>query len=1338
MTAPPTFRRAPRLRPEVPTGEIEIQAPPPAPNKPSAALLPVLLPGVFSVVALAAMVFTAAASANLVAMLLSFGFMGISSLTAVLNYTGQGRAYRRALIERKAKYQALLDLQRQKLVNARSRQQAALTQTHPEPHECLARLERHPLDKRLWERAPEDDDFLTLRLGTGSQPFSVTIKVPKEQDLLNPDPLLQAARNLAQEFAQTPDVPICLPLCEMQVAGLAGPRSDVLNLARALTIQIATHHSPDEVKIVALVPAEELAQWDWLRWLPHIWTEDRNHRLLACERGSAHSMLRDLFDHLNRRRHQAGTAGSVGDAMILPHYLFIVADPRLVENEPIVPLLLRESGAVGATLLFLADRVESLPQGCRAVVGVRPGSGQLVLTTAPAAPASFKPDQVPVSLADRWARRMAPIRLQKPAASTEIPYMVTLLDLLGVDAIEDLDAASRWRSSEPFRTLAVPIGRRAGSEVVLLDLHERGQGPHGLVAGKTGSGKSELLQTLVASLAVQFHPHEVAFILIDYKGGGMAQAFYDLPHLVGTITNLQGSLAVRALAALKSELHRRETILTQSGFKHIDDYQIAYRRGQVRQPLPHLIVITDEFAELKMEQPDFMKELVGIARVGRSLGVHLILATQKPAGVVDEQIWANSSFRICLRVERPEDSQEVLKKPDAAGLARPGQAYLQFGTNPLLEFQAGWGGAAYRSGGITAADAHEIVEVALDGSRRPLRLSPKPLAAQAPISQLQALVGYLRQTAEQQGLRRLLGPWLAPLPDQVSLDQVRPDEGWDGQTWQPVRSWLEPVVGLLDDPVRQYQGALRMALGREGHLAVYGAPGSGKTVFLQSLVTSLALSHSPADVHMYLLDFGGRGLSLFSTLPHVGGVILADEAERLNRLLRLLSREIEIRKERLARVGVGTLVSYRATTGDPLPAIVIVLDNYPALAAAYPDEEDRLAQIARDGGNLGVHLVLTANSPGMVKAKLGSSIILAVALRLADRSEYSLVVGRTGGLEPAAVAGRGLVKGNPPLEFQTALPAAGDTEAERTAALKAITERLAQAWRGPRPLPVPTLPNVVPLSSLIPPCDAWAAPATDGSLAVPIGVDVDDLDPLSVDLNDGPHFLITGPAQCGKTTLLQSWLLALAERFPPARLYLYLVDLRRAGLLPFQKLPHCRAYITDGDRLGEALAEITQAVRDRRKVLEEEREKAGGILDDRAFLAHYPALVMAIEDLDAVRDEVEAGIKDRLEQLIRRERGLGFYVLLSGGIADLSACWDGWIKALKEMQTGFLLGSSEHNDLQLFNLRLPLGEVGKHLAAGQGYYGRRGRFRRIKAATPQVGEPTLLAWIARIGQREIG
>jgi S-DNA-T family DNA segregation ATPase FtsK/SpoIIIE len=1308
-------------------------------------------------------------NANPALIALPVSITALSVGAAIYTHVSQKRGRQRTVTERETKYRAMLQTRGRDLLAQRDRQLAALNQIDPAPEELLPLVERR--DRRMWQRSPRDPDFLVLRAGIGMQPFAVTVKPPRDDRALDVDPLMEEAQALARDLAEVPGAPVGLPLRQAGVAGIVGERASAVGMARALAMQIAAHHSPEEVKICALFPASETEEWSWLRWLPHTWSDDGKHRLLASDRDSASRILMGLYEMLSRRRSQAQTAphGTRSEPS-LPHIVFFLADALLVENRPITQLLLHESQTVGAYPIFLAARLEDLPRASQAIIETSHDTavGRLIITAPIPSHKPIDPDEVALELADRFARAMAPIRLRRVAGKTELPSAVPILELFDASSVDDLDVFTRWNShlSQARDSLAAPVGRRAGGESLMLDLHERAHGPHGLVAGATGSGKSELLQAMVASLAVDFHPHDVAFVLIDFKGGSMSNAFEGLPHLAGAITNLEGTeqsaLAARALAAIRGELQRRQTLLARAGENHVDRYQQRYWEGGVTEPLPHLIIVVDEFAELATELPDFMKQLISAVRVGRSLGIHLILATQKPAGVVNEQIWSNARFRICLRVERPEDSREVLKRPDAAGLTQPGRAYFQVGNDEVFElFQSAWGGAAYgaddsRETTDTGKTAEGIFEVALDGTRRALRVTSRPAAIHDASTQLQALVTHLGRVAEDAGIEKVRGPWLPPLPTNISLDQVLtlPNTthpgGWDGTGWQPANSWMEPIVGLVDDPANQYQGPLPIELGREGHLAVYGAPGSGKTSFLQSLVLSLALTHSPQDLNIYLLDFGGRTLALFDSLPHVGGVVLPNDAERVNRLISYLLREVETRQELFSEAGVNTLPAYRQTVNEragatsrtpQMPAIVAVIDNYPGLVGTYPDLEDRLAQIARDGGNLGIHLVLGADSPNLIRTKVGNSITLAVALQLADKSDYANAMQRIVGLQLPTIPGRGLIKGNPPLEFQTALPVQADTEAGRTASLRALIGQMNDAWQGPRARPVPMLPERVALSDLLAPQSAddaaqlLSTPRFAGHSAVPLALDVQTLDVVAVDLADGPHFLVTGPPHGGKTTLLQTWTLALADYYPPGTLHLFLSDFRRDGLMSLRTLPQVATFADDEGQLTDVLSDITEALQERRQALEEARRLEGSAHDEREFARRYPAIVLVIDDYDITSDGLLVGAKSRLEQLVKRERGLGFHLILAISSTRSGGGIDGTVRALRDTQTGFLLGSSEQDDAQALGLRLPFGEGGRLFPPGQGYYARRGRTRRVKVATPNAGPIKLPDLVARITGR---
>ncbi len=528
-----------------------------------------------------------------------------------------------------------------------------------------------------------------------------------------------------------------------------------------------------------------------------------------------------------------------------------------------------------------------------------------------------------------------------------------------------------------------------------------------------------------------------------------------------------------------------------------------------------------------------------------------------------------------------------------------------------------------------------------------------------------------------------------------------------------------------------------MTLGRDGHFLVVGAPGSGKTTLLQTLITSLALDHSPADVNIYVLDFGGRLLKLFEHLPHVGAVLLPDEEERIGRLIRMLLGVQDRNKELLAAEGVGTFAAYRAQVGPAKspPVVILILDNFTEFANAFPDLVDDLTRFAREGGNLGLHVILTASSAGAIPMRLGNNIALAAALALTDAGDYGSVVGRTGGLVPErGVRGRGLIRDTSPLEFQTATPAAGQSEAERVRGLRDLIAGMASGWDGPPAPPIKQLPDLFPLSDLQTPSPTWDATET-GSLAVPIGLDAESLAPLSIDIHQDSHILVTGSPLSGKTTLLQTWLLALAERYSPDAVRFVIVSMASPLFLPFSRLPHLIALVEDDDRLATVVESLQAEMESRQVALDTARRAARGALSDEDFLARYPVIVIAIDDFDPFLGLANEGSKETLVSLVRRGRRLGFRFLVAGPSRDLATSWEAIAKALKEAQTGILLDSSDLDDLGLFNLRVPAAEAGKSLPPGRGYFGRRGRFQRVQVASSHVGSPALMAWTAAIAEK---
>jgi S-DNA-T family DNA segregation ATPase FtsK/SpoIIIE len=1366
------FHRSPRTYLAPPTAELELQPPQGKPAFPVSSLMAVLAQPLISA-SLSLIVTIYAVAKNPDYLILSLLMMVGSGLWGIINYFNERKKYRESIAQRDQTYRAYLADRRHEAESLANEQRRALLDPHPDPSECLRRAGAgtgRP-SPRLWERSsglerPRDPDFLHLRLGLGALPATFQLKPPSSRPPVGEaDDLYDEALRLVDDFRQVDGVPIVLPLAQAGAAGLSGPPAAVRETVRALLLQLATHHAPNEVKLVALLPAHEVDEWAWMRWLPHVWDDERKRRYLAASPDEARALLAELASGLQKR----ALNRPAGDAP--PEYpqnfVFLFADPGLFRGQdasvvgPLLHLLLTQGAAIGAYSIFLADRPETLPAGCRALVECG-GSGRLRLIGPPTQDFVFRPDRVNLAQADLFARALAPVRLKAPATIADLPASVPLTALLKTPRLEDFPVRDLWEKRDSHQSLEVPLGIEAGGGVTMLNFQDTatgGDGSHAMVGGTTGTGKTRFLQTLITLLAAHHHPHDLNFILIDYKGGDLLQGLEALPHVVGTLANLekadaQAVLVERLFVCLEAELRRRRNLL---GGRNINQYQRDFLQGRASEPLPHLFVIIDEFAEMIRNSPDkaaMTKRLLSIGATGRSLGVHLVLATQDPSGVVTDELRNNINIRICLRMGSRQASMDILRRPDAyenISSSQVGRAYLQVGNNDrFVAFQVAWGGDRYARG--QAAPHADISIVELDGTRKPLR-SFRPLQV-GEETQMSALVRLIRETADAMGLQPLRSPLSPPLRPMVFLDELRQGEmGWNGSGWdaRPGAPWLAPIIGQMDDPASQAQDPLRLPLGAEGHFVLFGEPGSGKTTFIQTLVTSLALSHPPDQVHIYLVDFGGQRLLSLKGFPHVGDVFLGEEIERLRRFFRYLDRELQTRRGELARAGASTLQDYRALSGKPVPSIVTILRDYAAFRKACQDQnldlDDLLMDLVRNGGPYGLHFVLTMNNPTELRPQLAGNISLAATYHLATR-DYSMAVGPTGGLEPPPLPGRGLFKGPPLLEFQTALPVQGHTDVERTQALKSLMAAMDRAWSGGRPRSFPPVPAVIGLSQLLAPADRWPEPAPAG-LAASFCINLEDPDqPFAVDLRDGPYFLVAGTPQSGKTTLLQSWVLALADRHPPERLLLYLVDFRQSGLLGLSDLPHVRApiadiqgrktqerktgYISDGERFAQALAEIETALQHRQAALNEARQKDPGAFRLQAWLDARPTLLMVIDDFEMVDPELPPDAKDLLNSGLRRWRELGFAMIVAGSTSDMENAW-GWIAQLRNAPVGFQMGSAAHN--QVFRINLPVDNPSRPLPPGDAFFIRRGQAVRVRIADPQVGPVPLAEWVRKIRQR---
>lgn len=932
--------------------------------------------------------------------------------------------------------------------------------------------------------------------------------------------------------------------------------------------------------------------------------------------------------------------------------------------------LLCDGPAVGVHAVCLDDDPRLLPEECGATA-VLTGAADLDVRSTGRPDLQGTADLVSPSWAEAVARALAPLRddSRDRGGAEGLPPTVRWSDVaqLSLDGGAD-DAArvvERWAS--PGRSTTAVLGRGPDG-VFSVDLSR--DGPHALVAGTTGSGKSELLQTLIASLALANRPDELTFVLVDYKGGAAFGPCERLPHTVGMVTDLDGTLVERALASLGAELSRREAVLQAAGAKDVEDHRrLVGSPGGPRTPLPRLVIVVDEFASLVEELPDFVGGLVGIAMRGRSLGVHLVLATQRPEGVVSADIRANTNLRLCLAVTRDSESRDVIDSPLAATISRttPGRAYARTGHADLTPFQAGRVGG--RRPAIVAHDEAPTVEVLPAAELgEPLPRGRGGEEGEQDTTDLSLLVDACVGAARHLALAPQRSPWLLPVPDRVVLAELPPVE--DPLVGTPGR--VPPLAyGVVDVPAEQSRRALILDLDRSTHLMVLGSPRSGRTTALRTLAGALAATASPDDVHLYAVDPGGGGLGPLAALPHAGAVVSRDQPERLDRVLTFLAAEVGRRQAVLSEGGHADLAEQRAGAAPEhrMPHLVLLLDRWEAFLAAYQDLDagrlvDLVYRLLREGPSVGLHVVVSADRSGLV-GRISSMVEEKLLLRLADRGDYA-AAGLPTRLVPADLpAGRGWSLKGAPLVAQVALLDAEPTGPAQAAALARLGSGPAPLLHRPRR--VELLPAVVRRSEL---------PAADAARGVVLGVGGDELDPVEVDLGEAlPGFLVGGPPGAGRS----STLLTVAGGLRHSGLPLVAVAPRAS---PLRELPGC---VTS----RAAAAELEALLGDGRCVL---------LVDDAELL-------------------VDSGLSYVLEKAVREARDAGTVVVAAGTTEELVTGYRGFVVDLRRAKAGVLLSPQSAADGDLLGVRLSR-STGGEVQPGRGLLVRRGRVQPLQVARP--------------------
>lgn len=928
--------------------------------------------------------------------------------------------------KRQKKYREYLEKKSKTIEEIKEKQKKILFENYASIGECIRIiLERDP---HLWERKIEDYDFLHIRLGIGKVPLKIELQVPEEQFTMDDDNLLEILREIEKNSKIINSAPIITSLVENNISALITKNDEVFKkMMQSIIIQLIALHSYEDLKIIFLVKKENANYWEYVKMLPHVWNDTKEIRFFADDQDD----MREISSYLEQilKNRQEYNKNDIDYKSFSPYYLIITDDYAKIKNLRIITEILKNKKNLGFSLLCITNDMTQLPNECKSFISLEEKRGIIfdneILDDTPREIAIDTSYNI---VFDKLVQTISNIPIRySGSGSALLPNSYTFLEMYDAGMIDQLNILERWKKNDSTISLKAPIGIDSSGMQIVLDIHEKAHGPHGLIAGSTGSGKSEFIITYILSLAVNYHPNDVTFLLIDYKGGGLAGAFQKndikLPHLVGKITNIDSNGLQRSLVSIQSELRRRQVIFDKArniideGVMDIYKYQKLYHEGILKIPIPHLLIICDEFAELKNQQEEFMNELMSVSRIGRSLGVHLILATQKPAGIVNEQIRSNSKFAICLKVQDKSDSSDVIKKPDAAFLKRAGQFYMQVGNDDYFVLgQSAWAGAPYYPSNVTKKKVDTSIRFVSN-----VGMSVKDIdnisqkGGESQGEQLTNIVKYMCDLAKRENIKTE-NLWLDDIPENIFIEDIKAkykEKNTDGT--------ISAVIGEYDDPYNQEQGIVKLNFSEDGNFAIYGNAESGKETLISTIVYDLMSSYTPDEVFIYILDFGSEALKIFKASPHVGDVIFISENEKLARFFDMIQKEIKDRKKILSNYN-GSYSLYIKTEGNKMPMINIILNNYVAFSENYESlYDDTFMYITRECVKCGITFTITTNTFNDLRYRLTQNFAQKIGLQLNNSDDFFNIFSNVGKKRPAHIFGRGLISINNQIyEFQTA------------------------------------------------------------------------------------------------------------------------------------------------------------------------------------------------------------------------------------------------------------------------------------------------------------------------------
>ncbi|GAA1434806.1 type VII secretion protein EccC [Streptomyces thermospinosisporus] len=1268
-------KRPPRaLPPDVPSGEVVIQPPPELPRNQHESVLMQLLP-TLGMGGSVVFFFTSGQPFMRIMGMVMIASTIAMSIAMVIRFR---RGNQGQLADLRRDYLSYLSQTRRTAQRTAKAQRDAQYYLHPSPEQLWALVAE---GSRVWERRPADEDFGQVRIGLGPQPLATPLIAPETGPVDQLEPLTAGAmQRFVAVHSTLDDLPMAVSLRAFYHVTLGGEPESVRSSARAMTGSLAALHSPEDLIVAVAASRETLPHWEWAKWLPHVQVPDvadgaGSRRLIS---GDPREIEDLLASRLTGRPRFHPNAAPLPET---PHVVVVLDGVSLPPDS----LLASPEGLQGVTVV---EVVEGDPAGAHGDLTVVVQPHTVRLESAHGAVYEGTPDTLSYESAEALARQLAPLRMASGGDDDE-PLLANLefTDLLNLGDAASVDVRRTWRPRSQAERLRVPIGVGEDGRPVMLDIKEaaqEGMGPHGLCVGATGSGKSELLRTLVLGLAVTHSSETLNFVLADFKGGATFAGMAQMPHVAAVITNLADDLTLvdRMGDSIRGELNRRQELLRDAGnYANIHDYEKARAAGAPLQPIPSLLVVIDEFSELLSAKPDFIDMFVQIGRIGRSLGVHLLLASQRLEEGRLRGLETYLSYRIGLRTFSAAESRAALGVPDAYELPNvPGSGFLKYGTDEMVRFKAAYVSGVYRSGPQRdlSADGRLPVDrrpVLFTAAEVPVRYAPIPHQRTAsPSSGSSDVDDALADTVLDVIVRRLeaQGPaahqvWLPPLDSPPSLDSLLPGlTAVEGRGLTPpdyeAAGRLVVPVGIVDKPYEQRRDPLWVDFsGAAGHMQILGGPQSGKSVLLRSLICSFALTHTPHEVQFYGLDFGGGGMSAVAGLPHVGGIASRLDPEKVRRTVAEVYGVLNRREEYFRANGISSIAEYRlkrargeiSVTDQPWGDVFLVIDGWANFRTEYEALDPVILDIAARGLGYGVHLVLSASRSMEVRSALKDNLLNRLELRLGDTMDSELDR-KVAANVPTGVPGRG--QSPQKLHFMAAVPRidglTSDTDlADATTALAAEVSR---HWHAPGAPEVRLLPRRLPAEQL-PPGDRFPR------RGIAFALDEDNLEPVFVDFDQDPFFLIFGESESGKSNLLRLLIKQLTTRYSGDECKLFVVDNRRS-LLGATPDSHLAEYIPMSNAMEHHMVALAGLMKRRTPTADVTAQQ----LRERSWW-QGPTVYVVVDDYDLVATSSGNPLSG-ITELLPFARDVGVRFILARSTAGASrAGYEAFLQRIKEL-----------------------------------------------------------------------